>query len=110
MSHRAVHLTGRVPLYYEDIDLGESDRPPIVLVHGGGFTGSCYLSTPDGRAGWAHDFIRHGYRVIIPVRSSPKPSARCCTKSALRSCCWCTRCRVPTASGSSKNTVTWYGH
>lgn len=66
LSHRAVHLTGRVPLYYEDLDPGHGERPPIVMVHGGGFTGSCYLSTPDGRAGWAHDFLRHGYRVIVP--------------------------------------------
>jgi pimeloyl-ACP methyl ester carboxylesterase len=66
LSHRAVHLAGHVPLYYEDIDPGESERPTIVLVHGGGFTGSCYLSTPDGRPGWAHDFVRHGYRVIVP--------------------------------------------
>src|SRR4051794_18290870 len=66
LSHRAVHLAGRVPLYYEDIDPGHGRRPPIVVVHGGGFTGSCYLSTPDGRAGWAYDFLRHGYRVIVP--------------------------------------------
>lgn len=66
LSHKAVHLTGRVPLYYECIDPGHSTHPPIVMVHGGGFTGSCYLSTPDGRAGWAHDFLRYGYRVIVP--------------------------------------------
>ncbi len=66
LLHRAVHLAGRIPLYYEDIDRGDGGRPPIVVVHGGGFTGSCYLSTPDGRAGWAYDFLRHGYRVIVP--------------------------------------------
>ena len=26
-------------------------RPPLVLVHGGGHTGACYLCTPDGRPG-----------------------------------------------------------
>jgi pimeloyl-ACP methyl ester carboxylesterase len=65
-SHRAFHLGGRLPLYYEDITPGGSNHPLIVLLHGGGFTGSCYLTTPDGRAGWAYDFVRHGFRVIIP--------------------------------------------
>jgi pimeloyl-ACP methyl ester carboxylesterase len=66
LSHRAGHLAGPVPLYYEDLDPGDGEQPPIVMVHGGGFSGSCYLSTPDGRAGWAHDFLRNGYRVIVP--------------------------------------------
>src|SRR4051794_4690020 len=27
---------------------------PVVLVHGGGLTGSCWETTPDGRPGWLH--------------------------------------------------------
>jgi pimeloyl-ACP methyl ester carboxylesterase len=38
----------------------------MVLVHGGGHTGACYLSTIDGRPGWAYDFVRHGHRVVVP--------------------------------------------
>src|SRR5262245_51753491 len=39
-------------------------RPyPVVMVHGGGQTGSNFLSTPDGRRGWADDFVATGYAV-----------------------------------------------
>jgi pimeloyl-ACP methyl ester carboxylesterase len=65
-THRALHLAHPVPVYYDDIDPGGSDRPLVVLVHGGGVTGASYLSTPDGRPGWAQDFVDHGYRVIVP--------------------------------------------
>jgi pimeloyl-ACP methyl ester carboxylesterase len=38
---------------------------PIVMVHGGGQTGSGWISTPDGRDGWATYFLRHGYAVYV---------------------------------------------
>ncbi|MPY70132.1 MAG: alpha/beta fold hydrolase [Alphaproteobacteria bacterium] len=41
-------------------------RPPVVMVHGGGHTGTCYLATPDGRPGWAAYFARRGHRVFVP--------------------------------------------
>lgn len=41
-------------------------KKTILLLHGGAHTGSCYLRTPDGRAGWAHYFARHGWRVLVP--------------------------------------------
>jgi pimeloyl-ACP methyl ester carboxylesterase len=66
VSHRAGYLPGSVPVYYEELAPEGTDHPLIVLVHGGGFSGSCYLTTPDGRPGWAHDFVRHGYRVVVP--------------------------------------------
>jgi pimeloyl-ACP methyl ester carboxylesterase len=37
----------------------------MVLLHGGSHTGFCYLSTLDGRPGWAYDFVRHGHRVVV---------------------------------------------
>ncbi len=41
-------------------------RPyPIVLIHGGGQTASNFLSTPDGRRGWADDFVANGYAVYV---------------------------------------------
>jgi pimeloyl-ACP methyl ester carboxylesterase len=64
--HSAGYLTAPVPLYYEQFGPEGTDHPVIVLVHGGAFSGSCYLATPDGRPGWAHDFVRHGYRVVVP--------------------------------------------
>ena len=42
------------------------DKPPIVMLHGGGHTGSCYLATPDGRPGWAPLFANKGYDVFVP--------------------------------------------
>jgi pimeloyl-ACP methyl ester carboxylesterase len=38
---------------------------PLVLVHGGGLTGSCWESTPDGRSGWAWHFLRAGHPVYV---------------------------------------------
>jgi len=38
---------------------------PIVLVHGGGTSGSIYLQTPDGRPGWAQYFLRKGFSVYV---------------------------------------------
>jgi pimeloyl-ACP methyl ester carboxylesterase len=39
---------------------------PIVLIHGGVGTGQAFLSTPDGRTGWAQYFARQGFAVYIP--------------------------------------------
>lgn len=38
---------------------------PVVMVHGNWQTGSNYTGTPDGRRGWAQDFLRAGYRVYV---------------------------------------------
>jgi pimeloyl-ACP methyl ester carboxylesterase len=38
---------------------------PVIMVHGGGQTGTNFLKTPDGRDGWAHYFIREGYTVYV---------------------------------------------
>jgi len=38
---------------------------PIVMVHGGSQTGSGWISTPDGRDGWATYFLRRGYAVYV---------------------------------------------
>ena len=41
------------------------DAPPVVLVHGGGMTGSCWETTPDGRKGWLHHLLQMGYEVHV---------------------------------------------
>ncbi len=41
-------------------------EPPLLLIHGGSHTGACYLSTADGRPGWAYAFAAHGYPVVVP--------------------------------------------
>ncbi|GAB2862498.1 alpha/beta hydrolase [Lentzea nigeriaca] len=41
---------------------------PVVMVHGGGGQGTDYLSTPDGRPGWATRFLQAGYAVYVVDR------------------------------------------
>jgi pimeloyl-ACP methyl ester carboxylesterase len=38
---------------------------PVVMIHGGGQTGTNFTQTPDGREGWAQFFLRQGYAVYI---------------------------------------------
>jgi pimeloyl-ACP methyl ester carboxylesterase len=38
---------------------------PIVMLHGAGQTGVDWLQTPDGRPGWAYDFLEMGYVVYM---------------------------------------------
>ncbi len=33
---------------------------PVLLVHGGGMTGACWETTPDGRMGWQESLLRRG--------------------------------------------------
>lgn len=39
--------------------------PPIVLLPGGGLTSDTYLTTPDGREGWAIGLLRAGFPVYL---------------------------------------------
>jgi pimeloyl-ACP methyl ester carboxylesterase len=48
----------------------EKTRPyPVVMIHGGGQTAANFLGTPDGRRGWADDFLANGYAVYIVDQS-----------------------------------------
>jgi pimeloyl-ACP methyl ester carboxylesterase len=38
---------------------------PVVLIHGGYGQGSDWVSTPDGRRGWATLFLEQGYKVYV---------------------------------------------
>lgn len=51
----ADHLCPEVRLY----------RYPVVMIHGGCNTGTCFLVTPDGRPGWAHDFAAAGIETYV---------------------------------------------
>jgi pimeloyl-ACP methyl ester carboxylesterase len=63
----SVGITAAPSTYYEVIEPPEgSDKPPLVLIPGGNHSGSCYLSTPDGRTGWAQAFAARGYKVVMP--------------------------------------------
>jgi pimeloyl-ACP methyl ester carboxylesterase len=38
---------------------------PVVLLHGGGFSGAMWETTPDGRAGWLQLLLGHGFAVYV---------------------------------------------
>jgi pimeloyl-ACP methyl ester carboxylesterase len=53
-------------LYAEFQIPAKHTRPwPIVMIHGGGQTGTNFTGTPDGRDGWAQFFLRQGYAVYV---------------------------------------------
>lgn len=53
--------------YYIPADIYSLGKPKaaMVLVHGSNHTGVTWLTTPDGREGWATYFMRHGHPVYI---------------------------------------------
>ena len=38
---------------------------PVLLWHGGGLTGACWETTPDGRPGWLMWFLEQGFDVLV---------------------------------------------
>lgn len=57
------------PLFVEWETPVEVTRPwPIVLLHGGGFQGTEWFDTPDGRPGWAQRLVEAGYAVLVADR------------------------------------------
>ena len=51
-------------IYYDRLTpVSDVTRPPLVLLHGAGHSGACYLGTPDGREGWAQQFAALGFPV-----------------------------------------------
>ena len=66
---------------------------PIVLFHGAGQTGTNWLQTPDGRAGWAYYFVKRGYTVYMvdypargrsPYNPNPDGDGALTTRTALQ--------------------------
>jgi pimeloyl-ACP methyl ester carboxylesterase len=63
--HRAGY-TATPSTYFEVFEpLTDTGQPPVMMVPGGGHSGSCYLVTPDGRPGWTQTFLQAGYRVVL---------------------------------------------
>ncbi|MHC1481293.1 alpha/beta fold hydrolase [Frateuria aurantia] len=57
------------PLFAEWEAPEEVTRPwPIVLLHGGGYQGTEWFDTPDGRPGWAQRLVEAGYAVVVADR------------------------------------------
>lgn len=59
----------RGPMFVEWEAPEQVTRPwPIVLMHGGGFQGTEWFDTPDGRPGWAQRLVEAGYAVLVVDR------------------------------------------
>src|SRR5262249_11724424 len=63
-AHAAQHHIGQMYVQYF-IPAERKHSFPIVLIHGGDQTGTGFISTPDGRPGWAQYFVRLGYSVYV---------------------------------------------
>ena len=51
---------------YVELWEGTVTRPwPVVMVHGGGQTGTCFTIKPDGGEGWAQAFARAGFATYV---------------------------------------------
>ena len=54
------------PMYVESfIPAKPTHETPIVLIHGCCTTGAGFVSTPDGREGWAKYFVRQGWKTYV---------------------------------------------
>lgn len=60
--------TAQHPIHVEALlpQPGSPARLPIIMLHGGFHTGASYLTTPDGRPGWAGIFAQRGHPVYVP--------------------------------------------
>lgn len=52
---------------------------PLVLIHGNGQTGSCFLQTLEGKPGWVSDFVAHGF--VVYVVDQPERGRSVCHSS-----------------------------
>ncbi len=58
------YLTGQAYVEYQ-IPTRRTHPFPIVMIEGGGQSGSNFTGTPDGRPGWAQFFLGQGYAVYV---------------------------------------------
>lgn len=56
--------SGQMYVHYQ-IPAARTQPHPIVLVHGGGQTGTNFTATPDGRRGWMDYFVSAGYATYV---------------------------------------------
>ena len=63
-SADGARMSGQMFVQYQ-VPARRSSRYPIVMIHGGGQTGTNFLGTPDGRRGWADYFVANGYAVYV---------------------------------------------
>src|SRR5881397_2952309 len=63
-SNNRTAMSGQLYVEFQ-IPSNQTHPWPIVMIHGGGQTGTNYTGTPDGREGWAQFFLRQGYAVYV---------------------------------------------
>ncbi len=61
-------MTGQMYVEYQIPKQIGKGKLPIIMLHGGAHTGAGFVSTPDGRPGWADYFVRHGWPVYVVDR------------------------------------------
>ncbi len=67
IRHRAEFVAQPFAVYFDHLTPESSEHDiHVVMVHGGGHTGSCYMMTAEGKPGWAYRFAERGYRVAVP--------------------------------------------
>ncbi|MDO5425403.1 MAG: alpha/beta fold hydrolase [Eubacteriales bacterium] len=52
---------------------------PVLFLHGAAQTGSCWMYAPDGRPGWAWDFLNQGY--VVYVADQPERGRSACHRT-----------------------------
>ena len=58
------YMTGGMYAQYM-IPARQRGAAPLLMWHGGGLTGVCWETTPDGREGFQHYFLRRGWPVYV---------------------------------------------
>ena len=58
------YMAGQAYVEYQ-IPARRTHPYPIVMIEGGGQSGSNFTGTPDGREGWAQYFLKQGYAVYV---------------------------------------------
>jgi pimeloyl-ACP methyl ester carboxylesterase len=54
------------PIFVDHLHPSERRYPfPVVMIHGACNTGTCFLTTPDGRPGWAYNFAEEGVDTFV---------------------------------------------
>src|SRR5262245_63270347 len=64
LNPNGTYLVEQMYVHYT-LPQNRKGKVPLLMWHGGGFTGVTYESTPDGREGWATLFVRKGWDVYV---------------------------------------------
>ncbi len=64
INPNGTYMTGGMFAQYM-IPSPQRSTAPLLLWHGGGLTGVCWETTPDGREGFQHYFLRRGWPVYV---------------------------------------------